>query len=138
MNASPTMFKQSFFHGTRAELKPGDQISVGYRSNFREEKPLSWVYFAATLDAAVWGAELATGNGPERIYVVEPCGPFEDDPNVTDKRFPGNPTMSYRSREPLRVIAEVTKWKGHPPERLVEMKAGLARLQAEGRNHIID
>ena len=138
MNASATLFKQSFFHGTRADMKPGDEISVGFRSNFTEEKPLSWVYFTATLDAAIWGAELALGDGLERIYVVEPSGPYEDDPNVTDKRFPGNPTMSYRSREPLRVIAEVAKWQGHPPERLREMKAGLAKLQAEGRNHIID
>ncbi len=137
-NATPTMFKQSFFHGTRADLNPGDQISVGYCSNFRKEKPLSWVYFAATLDAAIWGAELSMGDGRERIYVVEPTGPYEDDPNVTDKRFPGNPTLSYRSRDPLNVIAEVTNWQGHPPERLEEMKAGLARLQAEGRNHIID
>lgn len=138
MNASATLFKQSYFHGSRADLRPGDEISVGFRSNFSEEKPLSWVYFAATLDAAIWGAELALGDGPGRIYVVEPNGPYEDDPNVTDKRFPGNPTMSYRSREPLRVIAEVTNWQGHPPERLQEMKDGLARLQAEGRNHIID
>lgn len=138
MNASATLFKQSYFHGSRADLRPGDEISVGFRSNFTEEKPLSWVYFAATLDAAIWGAELALGDGPGRLYVVEPNGPYEDDPNVTDKRFPGNPTMSYRSREPLRVIAEVTNWQGHPPERLQEMKDGLARLQAEGRNHIID
>jgi hypothetical protein len=138
MNASVTLFGQSFFHGSRADLRPGDEISVGFRSNFTEEKPLSWVYFAATLDAAVWGAELALGDGPGRIYVVEPSGPYEGDPNVTDKRFPGNPTMSYRSREPLLVIAEVTNWQGHPPERLQEMKDGLARLQAEGRNHIID
>ncbi|HWU64185.1 MAG TPA: NAD(+)--rifampin ADP-ribosyltransferase [Ensifer sp.] len=138
MNPSPSVFKQSFFHGSRADLKPGDQIAVGYRSNFRKDMSLSWVYFAATLDAAIWGAELAKGEGRERIYVVEPLGSFEDDPNVTDKRFPGNPTMSYRSREPLVVIAEVENWQGHPPERLEAMKAGLARLEAEGRNHIID
>jgi rifampin ADP-ribosylating transferase len=138
MDASPTRFTQSFFHGTRADLKPGDQISVGYPSNFRGERPLSWVYFAATLDAAIWGAELSLGVARERIYVVEPTGSYEDDPNVTDKRFPGNPTMSYRSREPLRVIAEVNDWQGHPPERLKEMKAGLARLRAEGRDHIVD
>lgn len=138
MNAAATLFKQSFFHGTRADLKPGDEISVGFQSNFTDERPLSWVYFTATLDAAIWGAELSRGSAPERIYVVEPAGPYEDDPNVTDKRFPGNPTLSYRSRDPLRIVAEVTHWQGHPPERLQEMKEGLARLQAQGINHIID
>jgi rifampin ADP-ribosylating transferase len=126
------MFSQSFFHGTRAELSPGDLIAVGYRSNFTEAKPLSWVYFSATLDAAVWGAEFAAGNGPGRIYVVEPTGPVVDDPNLTDKKFPGNPTLSYRSRDPLRVVAEVTKWQGHAPERLQQMKDNVARAMAEG------
>lgn len=132
MSATASVFAQSFFHGTRADLKPGDLIAVGQRSNYAEAEALSWVYFAGTLDAAIWGAELAAGSGRERIYVVEPTGPVEDDPNLTDKRFPGNPTMSYRSRDPLRVLAEVTKWQGHSPERLQEMKDGLARLQAEG------
>ena len=103
------MFSQSFFHGTRADLKPSDLIVVGYQSNFTDVKPLSWVYFSATLDAAIWGAELAIGTTRERIYVVEPTGQIVDDPNLTDKKFPGNPTLSYRSRDPLRVIAEVTK-----------------------------
>jgi len=138
MSASASLFSQSFFHGTRADLKPGDLIVVGYRSNFTEAKPLSWVYFAGTLNAAIWGAELAAGTGPERIYVVEPTGTIMDDPNLTDKKFPGNPTLSYRSREPLRVIAEVTKWQGHPSERLQRMKDGLARLKAEGTARIID
>ncbi|MCX2725366.1 NAD(+)--rifampin ADP-ribosyltransferase [Roseibium salinum] len=138
MSASASMFAQSFFHGTRADLKTGDLIVVGYQSNFTSTRRLSWVYFSGTLDAAIWGAELAAGSGPERIYVVEPTGPIEDDPNLTDKKFPGNPTLSYRSREPLRVIAEVTKWQGHTPERLQQMKDGLARLQAEGKAEIID
>ena len=137
MSALASMFSQSFFHGTKADLKPGDLIAVGYQSNFVEAQQLSWVYFAGTLDAAIWGAELATGGGRERIYVVEPTGPFVDDPNLTDKKFPGNPTRSYRSRAPLRVLAEVTKWQGHPPERLQEMKDGLARLSADGAE-IID
>lgn len=137
MSASASMFSQSFFHGTRADLKPGDLIVVGYQSNFTEAKPLSWVYFAATLDAAIWGAELAAGNACERIYVVEPTGPIVDDPNLTDKKFPGNPTLSYRSRDPLRVLAEVTKWQGHSPERLQQMKDGLSCLKAEGAD-IID
>lgn len=137
MSSAATMFAQSFFHGTRADLKPGDLIAVGCQSNFTDVKPLSWVYFAATLDAAIWGAELAAGTAPGRIYVVEPTGPIMDDPNVTDKKFPGNPTLSYRSREPLRVIAEVTQWQGHAPERLQQMKDNVARLKAEG-NNIID
>jgi rifampin ADP-ribosyltransferase len=137
MSSGSTMFSQSFFHGTRADLKPGDLILVGHQSNFTDVKPLSWVYFAATLDAAIWGAELAAGSGRERIYVVEPCGPTMDDPNLTDKKFPGNPTLSYRSRDPLRVIAEVTMWQGHSPERLRQMKDNVARAMAEG-NNIID
>lgn len=131
------MFSQSFFHGTRADLKPGDLIVVGRRSNFTDVKPLSWVYFAATLDAAIWGAELAAGSGQARIYVVEPTGPIMDDPNLTDKKFPGNPTLSYRSRDPLRVIAEVTQWQGHPPERLQQMRENVARAMAGGTS-IID
>ena len=137
MSASATLSSRSFFHGTRADLKPGDLIVVGYQSNFTEAKPLSWVYFAGTLDAAIWGAELAAGSGRERIYVVEPSGPIEDDPNLTNKKFPGNPTLSYRSRDPLRVIAEVTKWQGHPPEQLQKMKDGVARSKTEGTD-IID
>ncbi|MGY0575281.1 NAD(+)--rifampin ADP-ribosyltransferase [Bradyrhizobium sp. RDM12] len=137
MSSAATMFAQSFFHGTRAELKPGDLIVVGHQSNFTDVRPLSWVYFAATLDAAIWGAELAAGTAPGRIYVVEPTGPIMDDPNVTDKKFPGNPTLSYRSRDPLRVIAEVTRWQGHAPERLQQMKDNVARLKGDGGN-IID
>ena len=132
MSSGVNVFAQSFFHGTRAGLKPGDLIVVGHPSNFREDGPLSWVYFAATLDAAIWGAELASGDGRERIYVVEPTGPIEDDPNLTDKKFPGNPTMSFRSRDPLRIIAEVTQWQGHPPEQLKQMKENVARAMAKG------
>jgi len=121
-----------FYHGTRADLKPGDLIEAGYSSNYGRRKQASWVYFTGTLDAAIWGAELAAGDGPGRIYVVEPTGAIEDDPNLTDKKFPGNPTLSYRSREPLRVVGEVAAWEGHPSERLKEMKDHLERLKAEG------
>lgn len=138
MSATATVFVQSFFHGTRADLKPGDMIVVGHPSNFIEAGALSWVYFSATLDAAVWGAELATGKGRERIYIVEPTGRIEDDPNLTDKKFPGNPSLSYRSRDPLRILAEVRDWQGHAPERLEEMKAAVPRKMAEGSKHIID
>ena len=137
MPSAASAFARSFFHGTRADLKPGDLIAVGNPSNFTQAAPLSWVYFAGTLDAAIWGAELASGDRPGRIYVVEPTGPFEDDPNLTDKKFPGNPTLSFRSRDPLRVIAEVTKWAGHPPERLQHMRDGVARALAQGGS-IID
>lgn len=97
MTAAATVFARQYFHGTRANLQPGDLIAVAYRSNFTEDRPLSWVYFAGTLDAAISGAELSAGGGRQRIYVVEPTGPIEDDPNVTDKKFRGNPTLSYRS-----------------------------------------
>lgn len=131
------MFVRQYFHGTRADLEPGDLIAVGYQSNFTDVAPLSWVYFTGTLDAAIWGAELAAGEGRQRIFVVEPTGAFEDDPNLTDKKFPGNPTLSYRSKHPLRIVAEVTNWQGHSSERIEQMKEGLARLRAEGAE-IID
>ena len=138
MSATASAFAQSYFHGTRADLKPGDLIVVGHSSSFTDETPLSWVYFSSTLDAAYWGAELSAGNGEGRIYVVEPTGPIEDDPNLTDKKFPGNPTMSYRSRDPLRVVAEVINWQGHTAEQVQQMRDGLARLKAEGADLIID
>jgi rifampin ADP-ribosylating transferase len=116
MSASASVFAQSYFHGTKADLNPGDLIVVGYKSNFTDDAPLSWVYFASTMDAAIWGAELAAGDGSQRIYVVEPTGAVVDDPNLTDKKFRGNPTLSYRSREPLRIIGEVVRWQGHAPD----------------------
>jgi hypothetical protein len=127
----------TFYHGTKADLAAGDLIRPGFGSNF-VERELSHIYFSATLEAATWGAELAKGEGRGRIYIVEPTGPFEDDPNLTDKKFPGNVTASYRSRDPLRVIGEVEDWVGHTPEQLQAMKDALARLEAEGRNQIID
>jgi rifampin ADP-ribosyltransferase len=120
-----------FYHGTRADLKVGDLLAPGFSSNYQEQK-LSWIYFSATLDAAIWGCELAAGDARERIYIVEPTGDFFDDPNLTDRKFPGNPTQSYRSREPLRVTGEITAWQGHSPERLQEMKDHLERLKKQG------
>lgn len=117
-----------FFHGTRADLKPGDLIQPGYASNY-VGRTSPWVYFSETLNAAAWGAELAKGEGPGRIYQVEPTGPFMDDPNLTDKKFPGNPTKSYRSREPLRVVAELLDWQGHSPEEIKAMKDGIVGLE---------
>ena len=121
-----------YYHGTRADLRPGDLIEAGFSSNYGARKKGSWVYLTGTLDAAIWGAELAVGDGPGRIYIVEPTGPIEDDPNLTDKKFPGNPTQSYRSREPLRVTGEVAEWEGHPPEQLKAMKDHLERLKEQG------
>jgi hypothetical protein len=124
---SPTS-SRIFYHGTRAELKPGDLLHPGYSSNYTVRKS-PWIYFSETLDAATWGAELAKGAGPGRIYVVEPTGPFVDDPNLTDKRYPGNPTRSYRSRDPLRVVREHLGWEGHAPEVIQAMKDAIAGLE---------
>lgn len=124
---------QLFYHGTKADLKPGDLIEPGHSPNFGKlERVITYVYLTATLDAATWGAELSLGEGPGRIYTVEPTGPIEDDPNLTDKKFPGNPTKSYRSQEPLRVTGEVTDWEGHSPEQLQAMKDNLDRLKQLG------
>lgn len=121
-----------FLHGTKADLAAGDLVEPGRASNYGARATAAFVYMTATLDAATWGAELAIGDGRGRIYVVEPTGPFEDDPNLTDKKFPGNPTRSYRSRAPLRVIRELTGWTGHPPEKIQAMKDGLARRAEQG------
>lgn len=129
---------ERFYHGTRADLRPGDLIGPGYRSNYGTRRQANWVYLTATLDAATWGAELAAGEGRGRIYIVEPTGPIEDDPNLTDKRFPGNPTKSYRSREPLRVIGEVAEWQGHSTEELKVMRDSLERLKELGIEAIDD
>lgn len=127
-----------YYHGTRADLKAGDLIEPGYRSNYGKRKQATYIYLTATLDAATWGAELAVGEGPGRIYEVEPTGPIADDPNLTDKRFPGNPTKSYRSRDPLRVIGEITDWQGHSPRELQAMKDNLERLKRLGIEAIDD
>ena len=127
-----------YLHGTKADLAMGELLTPGRESNFEAGRVMNYVYFTATLDAAVWGAELAAGDGRGRIYLVEPSGAFEDDPNVTDKRFPGNPTQSFRSREPLRVVGELVDWVGHPPERLQAMRAGLDALKQQGAARIED
>jgi rifampin ADP-ribosylating transferase len=127
-----------YLHGTKAELAVGDLLVPGRESNFQGGRVMNHVYFTATLDAAVWGAELAAGETRGRIYVVEPSGTFEDDPNVTDKRFPGNPTQSFRSREPLRVTGELVEWVGHSPEKLQAMRDALAALRERGEDEILD
>jgi hypothetical protein len=127
-----------FFHGTKADVQPGDLLDPGYSSNFGERARANFIYLTATLDAATWGAELAVGEGPGRIYRVEPTGPFEDDPNLTDKRFPGNPTRSYRTRDPLRVVGEVLDWEPHSPEVLQHMLDHLEELKRLGIEAIND
>ena len=129
---------QTYYHGTKADLKPGDLIAPGHASNYGKRKRALFVYLSATLDAATWGAELAVGVGRGRIYIVEPAGPIEDDPNLTDKKFPGNPTRSYRSRQPFRVIGEIADWIGHPPERLRHMHDFLEDLKRRGIEAIED
>ena len=126
------------YHGTRADLKPGDLINPGYTSNYGARRQANHVYLSATLEAATWGAELAVGDGRERIYIVEPTGPIVDDPNLTDRKFPGNPTKSYRSRDPLRVVGEVSEWQGHSPEALKTMREHLARLKEAGVEAVDD
>jgi rifampin ADP-ribosyltransferase len=121
-----------FFHGTKVDLKRGELLEPGYSSNFGELRKANYVYLTATLDAATWGAELALGEGPGRIYRVEPTGPIEDDPNLTDKKFPGNPTRSYRTQQPLRVIGVVLDWEGHPAEVLQHMRDHLEKLERQG------
>jgi hypothetical protein len=138
MTATDDMMPQQFYHGTRADLKPGDLIVPGYNSNYGKRNKAVYVYLTATLDAATWGAELARGEGPGRIYMVEPTGPIMDDPNLTDKKYPGNPTKSYRSRDPLRVTGEVTDWQGHSPEALKAMKDHIERLRQLGVEAIED
>lgn len=133
-----TPFLQTFLHGTKADLKIGDFIEVGFNSNYGQRKTAKYIFLTATLDAAIWGAELAFGEGREKIYLVEPTGPIEDDPDLTDKKFPGNPTKSYRSIHPFRVVGEVTIWQGHPSEQVKAMKDGLAKLLEQGIESLND
>ena len=131
-------FSQTYFHGTKANLNMGDFIEVGINSNYGQRKNAKYIYLTATLDAAIWGAELAFGEARERIYLVEPTGAIEDDPNLTDKKFPGNPTKSYRSKHPFKVVGEITVWKGHSPEQVRTMKEGIERAKQLGIEAIED
>ncbi|WP_404408014.1 NAD(+)--rifampin ADP-ribosyltransferase [Jeotgalibacillus malaysiensis] len=126
-----------FFHGTKAELKIGDLLEPQYMSNYQNKKS-NYIYFTATLEAAKWGAELAASDAKERIYLVEPLGDFENDPNVTDKRFPGNPTRSYRSKSPLKIVAELGVWERHSDEQINHMLASLKKLREDGKAVILD
>lgn len=133
-----TPFAQTYFHGTKADLKVGDLIKVGYHSNYGQRNNAKYIFLSATLDAAIWGAELAFGEGQERIYVVEPMGAIENDPDLTDKKFPGNPTMSYRSTDPFKVVGEITVWQGHSKEQVQAMKDALEKLKEQGINSLND
>lgn len=148
MSEAPVTYEQCshiegpFFHGTKAVLETGDELVPGYGSNFQEGRVSNNIYFTSLLSTAAWGAQLAAAlsgsNERGHIYVVEPLGPFEDDPNVTDKKFPGNPTRSYRTRHPLRVVGAVDDWEGHPPEALQSMLESLAKLREQGLDVIED
>jgi len=127
-----------FYHGTKADLRIGDLLTPGFRSNYRPEVVMNHIYFTALPDGAGLAAELAPGDAAPRVYIVEPTGPFEDDPNVTDKKFPGNPTRSYRSSAPLRVVGEVTDWSRLTPEALQAWRDRLAELSADERGEIIN
>lgn len=127
-----------FFHGTKADLRVGDLLVAGFRSNYRPDVVMNHVYFTATRDGAGLAAELAPGDAAPRVYVVEPTGAFEDDPNVTDKKFPGNPTRSYRSRDALRIVGEVTDWTRLTPAALQEWQDRLAAIRADERGEIIN
>jgi hypothetical protein len=127
-----------FFHGTKADLNVGDLLTPGFRSNYRPEVVMNHIYFTALRDGAGLAAELAAGDGSPRVYEVEPTGPFEDDPNVTDKKFPGNPTRSYRSRAPLRITREVHDWTRLAPEALQQWRERLAALITDERGEIIN
>ncbi|MCF8239634.1 MAG: NAD(+)--rifampin ADP-ribosyltransferase [Saprospiraceae bacterium] len=136
--AGATPFVQTYFHGTKADLQVGEYIVVGNNSNFGQRRNAKYIFLSATLDAAIWGAELAIGPGRERIYLVEPTGPIEDDPDLTDRKFPGNPTQSYRSTKPFRVVGEVTVWQGHTPEQVKVMKDALEKLREQGISSLND
>ena len=133
-----TPFAQTYFHGTKADLNLGDLIEVGYNSNFGQRKNAKYIFLTATLDAAIWGAELSLGEGRERIYLVEPTGEIENDPDLTDKKFPGNPSMSYRSIHPFKVVGEVTIWQAHPADQVNAMKNALEKLKEQGINSLND
>ncbi len=131
-------FSQSFFHGTKAELKVGDQVVAGNDSNYEDGRKSKYVYLTSNLAVAAWGAELAAGDNPGRIYVVEPIGELEDDPNVTNKRFSGNPTNSFRTASPLVVVGVVCDWQGHSKEEIEARKESLRQLMQSGAQIIED
>ena len=135
---SATPFAQTYFHGTKADLKIGDFIEVGYSTNYQQHKKAKYIFLTSTLDAAIWAAELSIGEGRGRIYLVEPTGAIENDPDLTDQKFKGNPSMSYRSTKPFRIVGEVTAWTGHDPEQVKAMRDRIRKLNEQGVNSLND
>lgn len=127
-----------FFHGTKADRRAGDLLSAGFRSNYRPEVVMNHIYFTAVVDGAGLAAELAAGEAAPRVYLVEPTGPFEDDPNVTDKKFPGNPTRSYRSTAPLRIVGTVAEWTRLTPDQLDFWRERIVTRRPEERGEILN
>ena len=123
--------KGPFYHGTKADLQVGDVLTAGGISNYKLELKMNHIYFTALVDGAGLAAALAKGDGRERVYIVEPTGSFENDPNVTDKKFPGNPTRSYRSEAPLKIVGEASDWVRQPPEELQKWREKLANNKGE-------
>ncbi len=132
INNNKVLDEGPFYHGTKAELKLGELLEPGYKSNYGQMEKAKYIYLTATINAAIWGAELAAGNGKERIYIVEPTGEIENDPNLTDKKFPGNPTRSYRTKQPLLVVGEILEWESHSKEELQQMRDHLENLKKLG------
>ena len=128
----------AYLHGTKADLAIADLLAPGHASNFEDGRISNHIYITKTPDAATWGAELALGEGRGHIYLVEPMGDIEDDPNLTDKKFPGNPTQSYRTKAPVRIVGELVDWVGHTDQQVQAMRDGLAALKARGENVIYD
>ena len=127
-----------FYHGTKADLREGDLLTAGFRSNYKPDVVMNHIYFTALPDGAGLAAEIAPGDGEPRVYLVEPTGAYENDPNVTDKKFPGNPTRSYRSKAPLRIVSEVHDWTRLTPEALQMWRERLAAIRTDDRAEIIN
>jgi len=127
-----------FYHGTKADLRVGDLLTAGFNSNYNPEVVMNHIYFTAMVNGAGLAAALAKGDGRERVYIVEPTGIFENDPNVTDKKFPGNPTRSYRTKAPLKIVGEVTDWVRQTPEELQKWRDKLANVKPDSRGNIIN
>jgi hypothetical protein len=138
INANKVLDEGPFYHGTKADLHVGDLLTAGFRSNYRPEVIMNHIYFTALPNGAGLAAALAPGDGRERVYIVEPTGDFENDPNVTDKKFPGNPTRSYRSSAPLKIVGELTDWVRITPEELQQWREKLAKLHADPTAKIIN
>ena len=138
LNGTDVLDNGPFYHGTKADLKVGDLLTAGFRSNYKPEIIMNHIYFTALVNGAGLAAALSKGDGRERVYIVEPTGSFENDPNVTDKKFTGNPTRSYRSQAPLKIIGEVTDWVRQTPEELQKWRERLANIEADSRAEIIN